>query len=113
MFGAILASAQWTLEIIRSIPTVPTQVPYCITQLADTLDPQHTGNTYYDTYQYGYYYGGTDCTNLASTYPVFDFTSDYNALSDGYTQVKSLSEELRNLEAQSRSEERRVGKECA
>jgi hypothetical protein len=100
MFGAILASAQWTLDIIQHIPTAPTQIPYCITQLADTLDPEHTGNTYYGTYQNGYYYGGDSCTQLTSTYPAFDFTADYNALSGAYSQVKSLSEEMKNLEAQ-------------
>jgi 3-methyladenine DNA glycosylase AlkC len=103
MFGAILASAQWTLDIIKHIPTAPTPVPYCITQLADTLDPQNIGSSYYDSYQYGGYYGGDNCTQLTSTYPVFDFSNNYATLSGANTDVKRLSEELRNLESQNQN----------
>jgi len=89
MFWAIMSSAQWTLSIIEGIPTVPTNSPYCISNIINTFDEKN--NT--DYYSYSYY---NDCT-LTSPNPEFDFTSEYNKLKTPYDSISNYKKELQSL----------------
>ncbi len=103
MFGAILASAQWTLSIINDIPTAPTSVPYCIVRVLDTFDVQHDSyesdayNPYYDEYTTTDE-DGSHCQPLTASYPVFDFTAEYRAVETPYTSILQYEKSIRELE---------------
>jgi len=89
MFGAILASAQWTLSIIKDIPTEPTAVPSCVVAVLDTFDIKHDDyNNRYDSYNYYYQSQQPDCLPLTSSYPAFDFTNEYNAVRDIHESIQ-------------------------
>ncbi len=87
MFGAIIASAQWTLSIIKDIPTAPTGVPSCVVNVLDTFDIKHDSYTnhgydYYDSYNRDSY----NCP-LTAEKPRFDFTEEYTALKEPYGSI--------------------------
>jgi hypothetical protein len=46
MFGAILISAQWTLSIIKELPTKPTNIPYCVNEFVRIFDETNENNNY-------------------------------------------------------------------
>ena len=53
MFAAILMSAQWTLSIIREIPTQPNTVPNCVSNLLDVLKLNSSNYSFQeDAYKY-------------------------------------------------------------
>ncbi|MDD5769928.1 MAG: hypothetical protein PHE25_03090 [Candidatus Gracilibacteria bacterium] len=92
MFGAIIASAQWTISIIKDIPNKPTIIPYCIN---DTINSFKTGSSY----GYGY-----ECYDeLKSTNPEFDFTTEYNNLKGPYKKILSFKSEIYSLEERQRN----------
>ena len=89
MFGAIVSTAQWSLSIIKDIPTYPSGVPVCVENMLSFFDENNTSyDRYYpDSYSYGYSYGNgyNNCT-LISENPQFDLTKEYNALLDAYNE---------------------------
>lgn len=101
MFGAIMASAQWTLSIIKDIPTVPTSVPNCIVRVIDTFGIEHDS---YDRNGYDYYYNDytVDEANcpLTASHPAFDLTKEYNALKEPYARILEDEEALRKLQSE-------------
>lgn len=103
MFGAIIASAQWTLSIIRDIPDMPTSVPGCVTDMLGTFEVKNDNG--YINYYGGYY--GNDPMNciLGATHPQFDLTAEYNALLDPYSKIKEYKTSLQTLESQKRTAE--------
>lgn len=104
MFAAILASAQWTLSIIKNIPTAPTSVPSCIIQVIDTFGVKH--DTYASHgYDYTDYYGTNDDYScpLTASHPTFDFTTEYTALKKPYESILQYEESLRELESKKNS----------
>lgn len=108
MFVAILMSAQWTLSIIHEIPTKPTMVPNCVSNLLDVLEPKSSNYSFReDTYNYNYggYYGGYNYNgcNLVSTTPRYDFTESYNALREVGLSIQTYGDELQALESQRNS----------
>ena len=100
MFFAILSSAQWTLSIIKNIPTRPTPVPSCVVDVFNTLSLENkvSNYTYWYYDNYGYWYSRYDNCSLVSTNPAFDFTEEYTSLTDAYTQVKALRKDIEWLE---------------
>lgn len=93
MFGAILASAQWTLSIIQKIPERPTAIPNCVTNMIHAFDKE---SNYYNSY-YGYSYN--DCL-LTAQNPEFDFTIAYNNLQIPFNQINDYTKKIQNLESQ-------------
>ncbi len=93
MFGAILASAQWTLSIIQKIPERPTSIPNCVTNMIHAFDKE---SNYYNSY-YGYSYN--DCL-LTAQNPEFDFTIAYNNLQIPFNQINDYTKRIQNLESQ-------------
>lgn len=107
MFGAIMASAQWTLSIIKEIPTVPTPVPSCAIRILDAFDIKHDtykNNDYYDNVyyyesNYGYAPNEEKCP-LTANHPAFDLSTEYNALKEPYTNIVDYKEAIRKLESE-------------
>jgi hypothetical protein len=103
MFAAILSSAQWTLSIIKDIPTVPASVPNCIVKVLDTFGVKHDDyeNRGYDNYYNNDYNDSNDKMNcpLTASYPPFDFTREYTALKEPYTSILQYEETIRKLES--------------
>lgn len=91
MFFAILATGQWSLSIIKDIPTQPQNVPYCVEELTNYLSLDASGLYYENAYGY--------CI-LASEYPKFDFTEEYNQLKPIALQVSTLRSQLENYNSQ-------------
>lgn len=105
MFAAILMSAQWTLSIIREIPTQPNTVPNCVSNLLDVLKLNSSNYSFQEDaykYNYGSYYGGYsyNSCNLVSGTPRYDFTESYNALREAGLSIHTYGQELQNLESQ-------------
>jgi len=107
MFGAILASAQWTLSIIKDIPTAPTAVPGCIISVLDTFDIKHDSysNHGYNDYEYynNYEQGEQHDCLLTSENPTFDFTNEYNTVKEAYTSILQVGKSLKILESEKES----------
>lgn len=103
MFVAILTSAQWTLDIIRDIPTPPTQVPGCISRVVNKFIPTDSTSNYskYNNYDYWYYneYDSNTCVLTAGN-PRFDFTTEYKELSMVYDAIIVKEKSLSDLETQ-------------
>jgi rRNA maturation protein Nop10 len=102
MFGAIVSTAQWSLSIIKDIPTYPSGVPVCVENMLSFFDENNTSyDRYYpDSYSYGYSYGNgyNNCT-LISENPQFDLTKEYNALLDAYNEWVATSQSLSQLQS--------------
>lgn len=103
MFAAIISSAQWTLGIIKDIPTEPTAVPSCVIYMLDVFDIEHGSYTnhgydYYDSYNQANY----NCP-LTAEKPQFDFTTEYRALEDAYKNILEHEESIRKLESEKNS----------
>lgn len=93
MFGAILASAQWTLSIIHDIPERPTSIPNCVTNIINVFDDD---SNYYNSY---YDYSYNDCS-LTALNPKFDFTIAYNNLQIPFDQINDYNRQIQTLESQ-------------
>jgi hypothetical protein len=95
MFLAIIISAEWSLNIIQDIPTPPTRIPYCVSNMVNTFD---SDIEYYRT-DYS-----NDCT-LISDIPYFDFTQSYNALLPTFKSLQDRRENLSRIQSQKRDVE--------
>lgn len=98
MFCAIITSAQWTLIIIKWLPNVPIHTPNCISNILNTFDEKNNDSyyTYWDYYWYN------DC-QLVSTNPTFDFTNEYNTLSEDYKRIDTYKQNIQNLTSEKQS----------
>lgn len=93
MFWAILASAQWTLSIIQDIPEKPTNIPYCIGNMVNTLNNDEKN---YNSYWYN---NDNDC-NITSTNPEFNFDPEYSNLKIPYDEIIRLNDNISTLNSQ-------------
>ena len=100
MFWAIIMSAQWSLSIIKWIPSIPQNVPYCIENIVSVFDVKNNineNNSYY--YWWNFIYDNNTCSNLISTNPSFDFTSDYNKLLDPFKKISDYRNKIQTAES--------------
>lgn len=93
MFGAILASAQWTLSIIQEIPERPTSIPNCVTNMVVVFDREDEYYNSYNNYSYN------DCS-LSALNPKFDFTIEYNSLLVPFNKINAYNNQIQTLESQ-------------
>lgn len=90
MFGAILISAQWTLSIIKELPTKPTNIPYCVNEFVRIFDETNENNNYWTNYS-------KDTCILTSINPEFDFTNEFNTLNLPFNEIISYKSSLKEL----------------
>lgn len=95
MFFAILATWQWSLSIIKSIPTAPQQVPSCIHEVLQVLSSDIDTSSYY-------YWGSYWCI-LTTEYPQYDFTQSYNKLQPIAEEINRLKKQLQDYKNQRNS----------
>jgi len=99
MFLAIMTSAQWTLSIIENIPKKPTDIPYCINDMVNTLS--NDKETYYNLYWYDYWYNN-NCQTI-SINPKFDFNPEYSNLKSPYYEIITKNKTINTLNSQKSS----------
>lgn len=103
MFLAIISTAQWSLSIIKDIPTRPTDLPQCVTNMVGFFNGKDTDS--YDIYSYsnrpyGYSYSDFNGCVLVWENPEFDFTDDYNSLLPIYNQAVEYIDSLNKLKSE-------------
>lgn len=90
MFWAILTSAQWTLNIIKHIPDVPTNAPYCVNTIIKTLDNTENDYNHYSRYPY-------DNCQITSINPKFNFNPEYSKLKTPYNEIIEINKNIDKL----------------
>ena len=94
MFFAIITSAQWTLSVIKDIPSKPTAIPYCVTDVLRVFDTKSTDNSYF----YSYWNSRYNCDLISAKNPEFDFTNEYNILISSSNEIKILNDEVQQYQ---------------
>lgn len=88
-------SAQWTLSIIKEIPSQPKSLPTCISNILSTLELG--GQNYsYNEANYTSYNNYNTC-DLVSIKPKYDFTETYNSLLSIANKINSYGTEISTL----------------